>query len=109
MFAGLAPAFVMAALWHTAEVAPCIFIFTFAIAFGHAVLLGLPLFLVFRSTSWINVTACVVLGLAVGAAPVSVLTWPQHSEAIRAIGWTGYIKPLIDFGSLRALGGSGPL
>ena len=42
LFAGLAPALVMAALWHTAEIAPFIFTFTFAIALGHAVLLGLP-------------------------------------------------------------------
>jgi hypothetical protein len=120
--AGLAPALVMAALWHTAEIAPFIFTFTFAIALGHAVLLGLPLFLVFRSMSWINLTTCVIVGFAVGAAPVGVLTWPmQHpelhtsasvagvlmiiNEAITTIGWTSYIKPLIYFGSFGALGG----
>jgi hypothetical protein len=120
--AGLAPALVMAARWHTAEIAPFIFTFTFAIALGHALLFGLPLFLVFRSISRINVTTCVVLGFAVGAAPVGVLTWPmQHpelhtstsfvdvlmiiNEAIGTIGWTGYIKPLIYFGSFGALGG----
>jgi hypothetical protein len=120
--AGLSPALVMAALWHTAEIAPFIFTFTFAIALGHAVLLGLPLFLVFRSMSWINLTTCVVVGFAVGAAPVGVLTWPvQHpelhtsasvagvlmiiNEAITTIGWTSYIKPLIYFGSFGALGG----
>jgi hypothetical protein len=122
LFAGLAPALVISAIWHTAEIAPCIFIFTFAIALGHAVLLGLPLFLVFRSIGWINLTTCIGLGFAVGVAPVCVLTWPmQHpelhagasvvdvpmiiSEAIRTIGWTGYIKPLIYFGSFGALGG----
>jgi hypothetical protein len=122
LFAGLAPALVMTALWHTAEITPFIFTLTFAIAFGHAVLLGLPLFLVFRSTSWINLTTCVVFGFAVGAAPVGVLTWPmQHpelhtsasviavlmiiNEAVMAIRWTGYIKPLIYFGSFGALGG----
>jgi len=67
LFAALAPALVMAALWHTAEVAPIAFVFTFVIALGHAVLLGLPLFLVFRSKGWINVMTCVVLGFAVGA------------------------------------------
>jgi hypothetical protein len=46
--AGLAPALVMAAFWHTAKVALFAFTFTFAIALSHAVLLGLPLFLVFR-------------------------------------------------------------
>ena len=35
LFAGLAPALVMAALWHTAQIAPIVFAFTFAIALGH--------------------------------------------------------------------------
>ena len=122
LFAGLAPALVMAARWHTAEIGPFTFTFTFAIALGHAILLGLPLFLVFRSVSWINVTTCIALGFVVGAAPVGVLTWPMqypelHSgesvvgvptiigNAIWTIGWTGYIKPLIYFGSFGALGG----
>ena len=122
LFAGLAPALVISAIWHTVEIAPLIFIYTFAIALGHAALLGLPLFLVFRSIGWINLTTCIVFGFAVGAAPVGVLTWPmQHpelhtsasvvdalmiiNEAIRTIGWIGYIKPLIYFGSFGALGG----
>ena len=122
LFAGLAPALVMAGLWHTAEIAPFIFTFTFAIALGHAVLLGLPLFLVFRSMSWINLTTCVVVGFAVGAAPVGVLTWPmQHPElhtsasvvgmltivdgTITAAEWISFVKPLIYSGSLGALGG----
>ena len=37
LFAALAPALVMAALWHTAEIAPLAFVFTFAIALAHAV------------------------------------------------------------------------
>jgi hypothetical protein len=122
LFAGLAPALVMAARWHTAEIGPFTFTFTFAIALGHAILLGLPLFLVFRSVSWINVTTCIMLGFVVGAAPVGVLTWPMQypelhtgasvvgvpmiiSNAIRTIGWTDYIKPLIYFGSFGAFSG----
>lgn len=122
VFAGLAPALVMAALWHTAKVAPFAFTFTFAIAVSHAVLLGLPLFLVFRSMGWINVVTCVVFGFAVGAAPAGVLTWPlQHPELhasasvdgvptiidgiITGAGLVNYIKPLIYFGLYGALGG----
>src|SRR5258708_29424354 len=74
--AGLAPALVMAAFWHTAKVAPFAFTFTFAIALSHAVLLVLPLFLVFLPLGRINVVTCVVFGFAVIAAPVGVLTWP---------------------------------
>jgi len=122
LFAGLAPALVMAALWHTAKIAAFAFAFTFAIALGHAVLLGLPLFLVFRSKGWINVMTCVVFGFAVGAVPAGVLTWPmQHPKlytsasvdgvptiingVITAAGWVSYVKPLIYFGSFGALGG----
>jgi hypothetical protein len=118
LFAGLAPALVMAALWHTAKVAPI----TFAIALSHAVLLGLPLLLVFQSMGWINAMSCVVFGFAVGAAPAGVLTWPMqhprlHTNAsvdgvptiingiITAAGWVSYIRPLICFGSFGALGG----
>jgi hypothetical protein len=98
------------------------FAFTFATALGHAVLLGLPLFLVFRSKGWINVMSCVVCGFAVGAVPAGVLTWPmQHPElhtsalvdgvqtiingVIIAAGWVSYVRPLIYFGSFGALGG----
>jgi hypothetical protein len=112
----------MAALWYTAKIAPTAFAFTFAIALGHAVLFGLPLFLVFRSKGWVNVMTCVVFGFFVGAVPAGALTWPmQHLKlltitsvdgvptiingVIIAAGWVSYVKPLIYFGSLGALGG----
>src|SRR5260370_8815362 len=120
--AGLTPALVMAALWHTAEIAPLAFVFTFAVALAHAVVLGLPLFLVFRSKGWINVMACVVFGFAVGAVPDGVLTWPMHhtesymiasvdgvptiiNGIIAAAGSVDYVKPVIYCGMLGALGG----
>jgi hypothetical protein len=122
LFAGLAPALVMAALWHAAKIALIAFAFTFVIALAHAVLLGLPLFLVFRSKGWINVMSCVVSGFAVGAVPAGVLTSPmQHPElhtsasvdgvptiingVIIAAGWVSNVTPLIYFGSFGALGG----
>ena len=124
LFAGLAPALVMAALWQTAEIAPLAFVFTFGIALAHAVLFGLPLFLVFRSKGWINILTCVVFGFAVGAVPDGVLTWPmQHAVlyasssrsvdgvstiidgVITAAGWVSYVKPVIYCGLFGALGG----
>ena len=105
VFAGLAPALVMAALWHTAKIAPIVFAFTFAIALGHAVLLGLPLFLVFRSKGWINVMSCVVFGFAVGAVPTGVLTWPmQHLELHTSASVDG--APTIINGVITPLNGS---
>jgi hypothetical protein len=122
LFAGLAPTLVMAALWHAAKIASTVFAFTFAIALGHAVLLGWPLFLVFRSKGWINVISCVIFGFAIGAVPIGVLSWPTlHPEphtlasvdgvptiingVITAAGWVIYVTPLIYFGSFGALGG----
>jgi hypothetical protein len=112
LFAGLAPALAMAALWPTAEIAPLVLVFTFAIALAHAVFLGLPLFLVFRSKSWINIMSCVVFGFAVGAVPDGILSWPiQHAGlytsagAITAAAWVSYVKPVVYCGSLGALGG----
>jgi protein-S-isoprenylcysteine O-methyltransferase Ste14 len=107
----------MASLWYTAKIAPITFVFTFAIALGHAVLLGLPLFLVFRLKGWVNVMSCVALGFAVGAVPASVLTLPvEHPEfhtsasvdgvpTATSTGWFSDVKPPIYFGSLGALGG----
>jgi hypothetical protein len=122
VFASLAPALMMAALWHTAQVAPVAFVFTFVIALAHAVLLGLPLFLVLRSKGLVNVVTSVVFGFAVGAVPDGGLTWPmQHAaytmtasvEGVSTIidgiptaaEWASYIKPVIYCGSLGALGG----
>jgi hypothetical protein len=122
VLASLAPALVMAALWDTAQIAPIAFVFTFVIALAHAVLLGLPLFLVLQSKELVNVVTSVVLGFAVGAAPDGVLTWPmQHAAYIMiasvegastiidgiptAAEWVSYIKPVIYCGLLGALGG----
>ncbi len=120
--AGLAPALVVAALWHTAEVAPIAFVFTFVIALAHAGLPGLLLFLVLQSKGRVNVVTCVVVGFAVGAVPDGVLTWPMRHAAyttsasvegmstiidrvFTAAEWVSYMKPVIYCGSLGALGG----
>jgi hypothetical protein len=121
LFAGLAPALVMSALWHTAEIAPLAFVFTFAIALAHALLFGLPLFLVFRSRGWINSMTRVAFGFAVGAVPDGILTWPMQHAAlyasrsvdgvptidgiITAAGWVRYVKPVIYCGLFGALAG----
>ena len=122
LFAGLAPALVMAALWHTAEIAPFAFVFTFTIALAHAVLFGLPIFLALRSKGWINIMTCVVSGFAVGAVPDGALTWPmQHAVlyasrsvdgvptiidgVITGAGWVSYVEPVIYCGLFGALGG----
>ena len=122
VFSALAPAVLMTAIWSDPRVAPMVFVFTLVAALSHAVLLALPIFLIFLSRGWIGVTACVVLGFAIGAVPVGILTFPGSGFApyvsawasgtstatnglSTAAMWVNYIKPPIYLGPLGALGG----
>lgn len=119
LFAGLAPAVVMAAIWPA--VAPIAFVFTFVIAFCHAVFLGLPLFLIARPR-WINVITCIAFGFVVGAAPTGVIAWPMQYPELHAVaavdrvpsvmsgmimgtGWIASVSSLFYFGYFGAIGG----
>ena len=122
VFAALAPALLMTAIWSDPRVAPMVFAFTLVIALSHTVLLGLPIFLIFQFRGWIGIKACVVLGFAIGAVPAGILTFPVLGSAVRSSAWasgtppatngliTGaiwvsYIKPLMYLGLLGAFGG----
>jgi SAM-dependent methyltransferase len=122
VFSGLAPALLMTAIWSVPGVAPMVFSFTLAIALGHAVLLGLPIFLIFQSRGWGSATASIVLGFAIGAVPAGILSFPVSGFALCASAWAGgtpassdglntaallvgYVQPLMYFGLLGALGG----
>ena len=117
LFACLAPASVMAALWSIVNIGRSAFFFTLYAALGHAVLFGVPLFLVLRSKGWVNVATCVIAGFAIGAMPAAILSWPtQHPQfhattamtvdmAAGVGGWIRYIAPLMHFGLFGALGG----
>jgi hypothetical protein len=122
VFSALAPAALMTVIWSDPRVAPMAFVFTLVIALSHAVLLGLPIFAIFQSRGWIGITACVVLGFAIGAVPAGILTFPVSGFALYASAWASstptatyglstaaiwvsYIKPLIYLGLLGALGG----
>jgi SAM-dependent methyltransferase len=122
VFSGLAPALLMTAIWSVPGVAPIVFSFTLAIALGHAVPLGLPIFLIFKSRGWGGATASVVVGLAIGAVPAGILSFPVSGFALWASAWAGgtpapsdglntaalwvgYVQPLVYFGLLGAFGG----
>ena len=122
IFSALAPAALMTAIWSDPRVAPLVFVFTLVIALSHAVLLGLPIFLIFQSRGWIGITACVVLGFAIGAVPGGILSFPVsaftfHASAwatdtppttnglITAAIWGSYIKSIMYLGLLGAFGG----
>jgi SAM-dependent methyltransferase len=116
----LAPALLMTAIWSDPRIAPMVFAFTLVIAFCHAVLLGLPIFLIFQSRGWGGAAASGVFGFAIGAVPIGILTFPGF--ALFASAWAGgtptptdglstaalwvsYVQPLAYFGLLGALGG----
>ena len=119
VFSGLAPAVLMTAIWSNPSIAPLVFVFTFMIALSHAALLGLPIFIILQSRGRIGITACVVIGFAIGAVPDGILAFP--ASGLYASAWAGgtatatnglstaaiwgsYIKPLMYFGLLGAFG-----
>jgi hypothetical protein len=118
----LAPAVVMTAIWHEERLAPMVFAFTLIIALSHAIVVGLPLFLVCMWRKSMDLGSCILLGSLIGAVPAGILTFPiQHSafvanawigevpfpgsEMMRSATWEAYVEPLIYLGLLGALGG----
>jgi hypothetical protein len=106
----LAPAFAMAALWSAENIGRSAFVMTFGVALGHAILLGLPLFLILLAKRWVNAETCIVAGFAIGAAPAAVLSWPtQHPHihtAALITDWVSYLAPPVHFGMFGALAGA---
>jgi hypothetical protein len=70
VFSALAPDVLMTAIWSDPRVAPMVFVFTLVIALSHAVLLGLPIFLIFQSRGWTGITACVACAASICERPV---------------------------------------
>jgi hypothetical protein len=114
VFSGLAPAVLMALIWHETTLAPMVFALTFLIASIHSIGVGLPLFLICQLRGWINLVSCVVLGAFIGVLPIGILAYPTsefivgswtNGVLITAAMWADYIKPLIYFGLLGAWGG----
>lgn len=92
----------------------------FGIAGGHAIVLGLPLFLVLRQRRWVNAFSSIVGGFAVGATGGTLLTLGQfgrgYSYSVNGIpqivngvptaaGWLNYFGTLGFLGALGALAG----
>src|SRR5581483_292505 len=91
------------------------------VASVHALLLGLPLFLIFPARGWINLLSCAIAGSMVAAIPAGMLTWSLWHAELRtnasidgvatmtdgvptAAGWAKYAEFLIypaGFGASR--------
>jgi hypothetical protein len=117
LFAGLVPALVVAWLGGSVRLLP----FAFGLTLGHAIVLGLPVFLFFRAKRWVNPFSSTGVGFVVGAVPGGVLTWPlrpgiRGSASIDGVltqidgiptvaGWLKYGEFLILLGAFGALAG----
>jgi hypothetical protein len=96
-----------------------IMLIAFFIALAHAVLLGLPLFLLLQLEGRVNQASSVGLGFAIGAFPMAFFTFPARygtSSSVNGIphvvngvptlaGWLSYLEFVLLFGGLGALGG----
>ena len=95
-------------------------VFVFAIALGHALVLGLPLFAIFWARGWVNLASCTMMGFLVGALPWSVVvsvpilrgmtTWtngmPMLVDGVPTPGgWINILWGLAFFGTFGALAG----
>lgn len=92
----------------------------FVIALGHAVILGLPAFLLGRSIQRINLISSTAVGFVIGAGPITLLTLfslgSNGSASINGVptiingmptsaGWLYDLLSWISFGGFGALGG----
>ena len=123
VLSSLAPAMLIALIWHETGLAAMMFALTFLIALSHAILLGLPLFLICQFRGWVSLASCVALGAFIGIVPAAILAHPaQLSEfsarawasgvltasdgaITTAAVWVGYIRSVIYFALFGAWGG----
>jgi hypothetical protein len=117
LLAALAPAAVVAALGQSVALLPL----AFGIALAHAVLLGLPLFLLLRWKRRVNAAWSIAGGFVVGMIPGAILTWPwrpgsgssSSADGVPTVvdgvptlaGWIAYGETLTILGAFGALGG----
>ncbi|WP_300300411.1 hypothetical protein [Ferrovibrio sp.] len=94
--------------------------FAFAVAFSHAVLLGIPLFLLVQARGLFNFFSAVAGGFLIGILPLGILIFPINisggSSSIDGVlmisdglptyaGWMGYFETILISGLFGALGG----
>lgn len=95
-------------------------LFAFVVTLGHALILGLPLGLLYRAKRWHRPDLAIATGFLIGAIPMGVLIWPvQHrpgsSTRVNGVlvsvdgiptlaGWLDFLRLLGIFGALGAAG-----
>jgi hypothetical protein len=112
LLGALAPAVVVACLMGIWA-----FPLAFAITLGHAIILGLPVALLYRAKRWTRLEATLAGSFLIGAIPRSILNWPTDfspgtTTSIAGIpditavqGWIDYFEGFAVFGGFGAVGG----
>jgi hypothetical protein len=77
--------------------------FVFVIAIIHAMVIGLPLALIFNHMRWINPFTTIIGGFVIGALPIGLT---MGRDIISAAGWHSVKDTLLLFGFFGAIGGA---
>lgn len=93
---------------------------TFAVTLAHALVLGLPIALLYRAKRWQWPGLAVATGFLIGATPIGVFAWPVRSASNSSswangvlvsvdgiptlAGWLDFLRFLSMFGGLGAVG-----
>lgn len=83
--------------WHgpSAVMLPAL-LFAFVVTLGHALILGLPVALLYHAKRWHQPGLAVATGFLIGGVPIGVLGW--------IAGGPGYLLAFVLFGGLGAAG-----
>ena len=91
LFAALVPALAFALFAGSSTLLP----FALVVTLAHAVLFGLPLFLLLRAKGWINLLTCIGGGFLIGAIPLGVVGWPLSPSTGSNI-WVAGVPTVVD-------------
>lgn len=75
---------------------PALLLLAFAVTLAHALVLGLPIALLYRAKRWQQPGLAVTTGVLIGAIPVGIYAWPVDGS--------GLLRLLGVFGGLGASG-----
>lgn len=116
LFGAIVPAVLFAGYYREVRLLPI----AFAVTFGHSLLLGLPVALLYAAMRWVRLTAAAAGGFLIGAMPIGLFAWPvspdlRTTASVNGVttivdgvptfaGWLQYAELVGIFGLLGAIG-----
>jgi hypothetical protein len=113
LLGALIPALIVAGMSADIRILP----FVFAVTLVHAIILGLPVALLYRAKQWTRLSAVLVGAFLIGAIPLGILTLPLDSylrgvaeaegvpPTVGLAGWLVALRPAATFGAFGTVGG----